>query len=231
MIGLGGSQLYIPVLFWLGMNFKTEAIPLGMMLNVVTSTSSSITYIRKRMINWKLAIPVAIAMAIFAPFGAILSSYLSTKIIILLFSITTFISFAFMISDFQPNICEIKTKRCLVYGLIGGAILGFIAGLLGRGGGAYVVPLLILIGLKSRSAAATSCIIVTAGGFSSFISHIFGAAKPDVTLWALCAISVIIGSQLGSRFMAKKVSGKFIRILFAVVLTAVAIILLIQSFI
>ena len=40
MLGMGGSQLYIPVLFWLGMDFKTEAIPLGMLLNVVNSSSA-----------------------------------------------------------------------------------------------------------------------------------------------------------------------------------------------
>ena len=33
MLGMGGSQLYIPILFWMGMDFKTEAIPLGMLLN------------------------------------------------------------------------------------------------------------------------------------------------------------------------------------------------------
>jgi hypothetical protein len=30
MLGMGGSQLYISILFWMGMDFKTEAVPLGM---------------------------------------------------------------------------------------------------------------------------------------------------------------------------------------------------------
>jgi uncharacterized membrane protein YfcA len=38
MLGMGGSQLYIPILFWTGMGFKTEAIPLGMLLKVTAST-------------------------------------------------------------------------------------------------------------------------------------------------------------------------------------------------
>jgi len=44
MLGMGGSQLYIPILYWMGMDFKTEAIPLGMLLNVVNSASAAITY-------------------------------------------------------------------------------------------------------------------------------------------------------------------------------------------
>jgi uncharacterized membrane protein YfcA len=53
MLGMGGSQLYIPILFWLGMDFKTEAIPLGMLLNVVNSSSAAITYSRKRLVGWR----------------------------------------------------------------------------------------------------------------------------------------------------------------------------------
>ena len=41
MLGMGGSQLVIPVLYWLGMDFKTEAIPLGMLLNIVSSSSAN----------------------------------------------------------------------------------------------------------------------------------------------------------------------------------------------
>ena len=47
MLGMGGSQLYIPILFWLGMDFKTQAIPLGMLLNVVNSSSAAFTYEEK----------------------------------------------------------------------------------------------------------------------------------------------------------------------------------------
>ena len=56
MLGMGGSQLYIPVLFWLGMDFKTQAIPLGMLLNVVNSSSAAFTYAGKRLI-WLLSEP------------------------------------------------------------------------------------------------------------------------------------------------------------------------------
>jgi uncharacterized membrane protein YfcA len=49
MLGMGGSQLYIPILFWLGMDFKTQAIPLGLLLNIVNSSSALITYGRKKL--------------------------------------------------------------------------------------------------------------------------------------------------------------------------------------
>ena len=53
MLGMGGSQLYIPILFWLGMDFKTQAIPLGLLLNIVNSSSALITYGRKKLVECK----------------------------------------------------------------------------------------------------------------------------------------------------------------------------------
>jgi len=67
MLGMGGSQLYIPVLFWLGMDFKTQAIPLGMLLNVVNSSSAAFTYSRHKLIQWKIALPFGISMVALAP--------------------------------------------------------------------------------------------------------------------------------------------------------------------
>jgi len=70
MLGMGGSQLYIPILFWTGMDFKTEAIPLGMLLNLVNSSSATVTYGSKRLVAWRVALPFAVTMMVFAPIGA-----------------------------------------------------------------------------------------------------------------------------------------------------------------
>jgi hypothetical protein len=48
---------YIPILFWTGRDFKTEAIPLGMLLNLVSSSSAAITYGRKGIVAWRMAGP------------------------------------------------------------------------------------------------------------------------------------------------------------------------------
>lgn len=67
MMGMGGSQLCIPILYWLGMNFKTEAIPLGILLNVVDSASAAVTYGRKGLIHWRVGLPFGLTMVAFAP--------------------------------------------------------------------------------------------------------------------------------------------------------------------
>ncbi|MEJ2733134.1 MAG: sulfite exporter TauE/SafE family protein [Anaerolineae bacterium] len=67
MLGMGSSQLYIPIIFWRDMDLKTEAVPLGMLLNAVNSSSAAITYTRSKLIVWRVAFPFAIAMIAFAP--------------------------------------------------------------------------------------------------------------------------------------------------------------------
>ena len=44
MLGIGGSVLYIPILYWLGLDFQTEAIPMGLLLNIISSSTAAITY-------------------------------------------------------------------------------------------------------------------------------------------------------------------------------------------
>jgi len=231
MLGMGGSQLYIPILFWLGMDFKTQAIPLGMLLNVVNSSSAATTYGKKKLIDWKVAIPFGFTMVLFAPIGTWLNINLPTKPLILVFAVFTAIAAILMLSGWKPKRGEFSSKERKILGILGGSILGLFAGLLGRGGGSFVVPLLYIAGLGAKTAAATSAFVVTCSGTSSFLSHIFTAAQPNWSIWILCVFSVLIGGQLGSHLMATKIRSKYVKIIFGTVLLGVAVILIIQNFI
>lgn len=229
MLGMGGSQLYIPILFWLGMDFKTQAIPLGMLLNVVNSSSAAFVYARKKLIDWHVAIPFGITMVIFAPLGTLVNINLPTKPVILIFAIFTATAAILMLSGWRPKRGNLSLHQRLILGICSGSILGFFAGLIGRGGGSFVVPLLYIAGLEPKTAAATSAMIVTFSGSSSFISHILTAAKPNWLIWILCVLGVFLGSQTGSRLMAKKLKSKTIRLIFGFVLLSVAGILIIKD--
>ncbi len=229
MLGMGGSQLYIPVLFWSGMDFKTQAIPLGMLLNVVNSSSAAVTYGRKRIIDWKVAIPFGLAMIVFAPLGTWLNINLATKPVILIFALFTATAGFLMLSGWRPKQGYLSSRQRTILGISGGSILGFFAGLIGRGGGSFVVPLLFIAGLEAKTAAATSALIITCSGASSFVSHLATAARPQWIIWVLCVIAVLIGSQVGSRFMAGRLKSKSIKVVFGVLLLGVAVFLIIKD--
>ncbi|MFN2152054.1 MAG: sulfite exporter TauE/SafE family protein, partial [Anaerolineales bacterium] len=132
MLGMGGSQLYIPILYWMGMDFKTEAIPLGMLLNVVNSSSAAITYGRKKLISWGVAIPFAVSMIIFAPLGVWLNVQLPVKPLLIFFALFTAAAAILMLSGWKPKRGDMAPRGRVILGLTAGGGLGTIAGLIGR---------------------------------------------------------------------------------------------------
>ncbi len=229
MLGMGGSQLYIPILFWLGLDFKSEAIPLGLLLNIVSSSSAAFTYIRNRMVDWKIALPFAIGMLAMPPVGTWANISLPTKPVILIFALFTAVAGGLMLSGWKPKAGELGTRQRIVLGLVAGCVLGFFTGLIGRGGGSFVVPLLVIAGLPAKMAAATSSVIVTGSGLSGLLSHLAAATAPKWGLWALCAVAVLAGSQVGSRLMAKKMKPGWVKIVFGTVLLGVALLLIVKD--
>ena len=227
MLGMGGSQLYIPILMWMGMDFKTEAVPLGMLLNVISSGTAAVTYGRKGLIAWGVAIPFAIAMIVFAPLGVWLNVQLPVKPLLVFFALFTAAAGVLMLSGWKPSRGNLSPRGRVVMGLTAGAGLGIIAGMIGRGGGSFAVPLLYMAGLNAQAAAATSALVVTASGVSSVISHIATAAQPDWVIWLSCVVAVFLGSSFGSRVMATRLKPRSVKIVFGVLLLGVAALILI----
>ncbi|MFL7813505.1 MAG: sulfite exporter TauE/SafE family protein [Anaerolineales bacterium] len=229
MLGMGGSQLYIPILYWLGMDFKTEAIPLGMLLNLVNSGSAAIIYGRKKLIAWGVAVPFAAAMVLFAPLGVWLNVQLPVKPLLLFFALFTAAAAILMLSGWKPERGALTKRGRVILGLSAGSALGTIAGLIGRGGGSFVVPLLYIAGLDAKMAAATSSLVVSASGLSSFISHLATAANPQWSVWIATVLAVLLGSQLGSRLMADRLKSRAVQLVFGWVLLGVAALIIVKD--
>ena len=225
MLGMGGSQLYIPILYWLGMSFKNEAIPLGLLLNVVTSASAAVTYYRHGLIRVRLAIPFALTMIVCAPLGAFINFSVSTKLVILVFALFALAGSILAATNWKPQKKVESKKAELILGITAGSILGLVVGFAGRGGGAMVVPILLMSGLEAKAAAATSSFIVTCAAISGLLGHLPKAHfHPLLTVATIAA--VVVGSQVGSRLMAGKMKPKGVRYVFAGVLFLVAVLLL-----
>ncbi len=225
MLGMGGSQLYIPILYWFGMSFAHEAIPLGLALNVVVATSASITYCRRGLVRLRLALPFAMTMVVAAPVGSRFGIAVPTRVIIAAFAIFTLAGALIVLSGWSPN-RPVKGRRAeLLLGLGAGSVLGFLIGFTGRGGGAMVVPVLLLAGCEASCAAATSSVIVAMSSLSALVAHLPGATfHTGVTI--ACIAAVLLGSQLGSRFMAGRLPAHRLRLIFGLVLIGVSLLLL-----
>jgi len=224
MLGLGGAMLYIPVLHWFGFDFKTVAIPTGLFLNGVTAVSAAIYYAKAKMVDIKGSVPMIITSFIGAPIGAMCTNYISTETLIILFALGMLVAGTRMLlSAKKPEPKELLpfNQRAIITGT-GGLFIGFIAGLLGIGGGFLFVPMMIAVGYPTKIAAATSAFIVIFSSFSGFAGHVV-EGHFDWQLLLYCSIAVIIASQIGAKVMKEKMKAQWIKQIFGVLLIFVAI--------
>ncbi|MBN2208989.1 MAG: sulfite exporter TauE/SafE family protein [Candidatus Coatesbacteria bacterium] len=229
MLGMGGCQVLVPALFWMGMDFKTEAIPLALLLNLVTSSSAVLTYARRELIDWRTGFPFALGALALAPLGAWANTRLASRFLIGVFAIEAALASAVMLSAWRPKRAVGSQRGRIMLGVGGGGTLGFLCGLIGRGGGSLAVPMLYASGLDAKRAAATSLFVVLCSTSASFASHIALAAAPQWSIWIGCLAAALVGSQCGSRLMAAKLDSQTIRILFGLVLAAIAAALIVRD--
>ena len=176
-----------------------------------------------------MLLPKIRAMVAVAPAGVWLNVQLPVKSLLVFFALFTASAATLMLSGWKPPRGEMSPRGRVTSGLTAGSGLGLIAGLIGRGGGSSVVPLLYIAGLEARMAAATSAFVVTCSGLSSFISHLATAARPQWGIWISCLVAVLTASQLGSRLMAGRMKSHGVKIVFGWVLLGVAALIIIKD--
>jgi len=231
MLGLGGAMLYIPVFHWFGYDFKSVAIPTGLLLNGITALSAAIYYLRAKMVDIKGAVPLIISSFIGAPVGAYFTRLVPTQTLIVLFALSmVFAGGRMLMVSGRPD-KETMMAGKLRISLMGvaGFFIGFVAGLLGVGGGFLFVPMMMAMGYKTKEAAATSAFVVIFSSFSGFAGHL-AEGHYEWPLMIATTIAVIVGSQAGAKVMKEKMKTKWIKQMFAVVLLGVAVKLLWNSF-
>lgn len=231
MLGLGGAMLYIPVFHWFGYDFKSVAIPTGLLLNGLTALSAAVFYLRAKMVDIRGSIPLTISSFVGAPIGAYFTKLVPTQTLILLFAISMlFAGGRMLMTSTRPEKDKMMgfRKRMILMGT-SGFFIGFIAGLLGVGGGFLFVPMMIAIGYPTKLAAATSSFVVIFSSFSGFAGHI-AEGHFNWPLMIATGIAVIIASQVGAKVMKEKMKARWIKQMFGVVLLGVAVKLLLKLF-
>lgn len=87
MLGLGGGMLYVPIFKWPGFPLKAVAIPLGLLLNGVTTLSAFLRYTREGLVDFRGGLPAAISGLVLAPVGARMVEYVPQHALLLLFAL------------------------------------------------------------------------------------------------------------------------------------------------
>lgn len=219
MIGLGGGLIFAPLFILMGLS-QGEAAAGSLFLNGIAAVSASVVYFRKGMVDLSVSLPLILASTAAAPLGAWAAQGLDVQIFLVVLIAIMFLAALRMllIKEMKAGPDQAGQGVRIFGGAAIGLAIGFMAGLLGIGGGVFVVPLLIqLLNVPSKIAAASSMFVVCFSSFSGFIAH---ASMADLN-WSFlipAAVCSFVGAQIGSRIMADRLKGRTVRVIFAIVL-------------
>ncbi len=223
MLGLGGGMVYVPVLHWAGFDMVSVAIPLGLLLNGLNTALVLIPFARKNMVDWKGGAVMAATALIAAPLGAMTSEHVPVQTLKILFAAMVLIAALrmFWASRLPEPEQMMSLKKRSIIGFFVGSFAGFMGGMLGLGGGFIVAPILMMMGYKTKIAAATTAMVVTFSSASGYLGH---AAQGEMNwlLTGIVVVAVVIGSQLGGRYMTQKAKSKQVKVAYAIVLLVIA---------
>lgn len=221
--GVGAAFVIIPTFYWLGIPL-TEAMAVALLLNAISMSFASVNYIRFRLVSFKTAIPIILLAVIFSPAGAYSTRYFPKNGLVLLFAL--FLLFAgSMMLFYTPRKKENRQsspKKELRTGIGVGIGAGYLGGLLGVGGGNFIVPALVWLGFDPKQAAATTAFIVIFSSLSGFFGHAV-IGHIDMMLLAFSTVGSIAGALLGSWLLHYKLEARQVKKVIGIVLYAIAV--------
>lgn len=215
LFGQGGGILYTPLQIWSGVDFHTAA-PVSLFLILIISISSTLVFRKAHQVDWRTALVLEAPTTLGAFLGGILSQHVSSQTLGLLLFILLVPAGWFMLHS--PN--EMFHRQIIVHPsrwiwrrmmnritydldlrLIIPVMLavGLLTSMVGIGGGALKVPLMILLfGIPVPIAIGSSAFMVGLTAAAGLLGHI-SAGGFDWTTAVLLAIPVFIGGQIGSQ--------------------------------
>jgi uncharacterized membrane protein YfcA len=221
MAGLGAAFLFVPLFYYLGVPLA-EAASTALLLNVISLLFASLNYWRGKLINWRVGLPVLIMAVILSPLGARLTGSVNKGLLLAMFA--TFLVFAgFMMLFYRAKKREQSLGRPIEVGAgMGiGSVAGFLGGLLGVGGGNFILPVVNWLGLDAKMAAGTTALVVVFSSLSGFLGHATMGGM-DPLFIGITAVMAAAGSIVGSQWMKTRISSSQLKRIIGVLLWAIA---------
>ena len=232
MVGLGGGLIFSPLFVILGLA-KSDAASASLFLNLVAAASAAYAYSRKKMVDFTLAVPLIISSSLMAPIGSYVNVRIDMEPFLMIMAVVLAAAGVRMLM--APGHSEqsnpVPPSAKIIGGVIIGACIGLMAGMLGIGGGVFIVPLLIYV-LKTpaKIAAASSTFIVCFSSLTGFLGYA-SMGQIDWRFILPAAVLSFAGGQAGARIMSSRLKGKSIRVIFSVILFIMCVKLLHRSFV
>ena len=226
LLGGGGSILSIPILVYFFEVEPVMASAYSLFIVGVTSLAGAIPKYRQQLVNLKMGIMFGIPSIITTFLTRLLvvpeipdvvfrlGDYDITRrmLILGLFAILMVLASIPMIRGKREVTSNNKRFR-IVLVAVEGIVIGFLTGLVGAGGGFLIIPALVLLtGLRFKTAVGTSLFIIAINSLSGFTGDLLNHAmdwRLLLTITALAVIGILVGTRLTGRIPGTRLRQAF----------------------
>jgi uncharacterized membrane protein YfcA len=211
-VGFGGGSTYNALLSLAGFDFRLLPV-VSLCCNVVVVTGGTMRFARAGTVPWSKALALSLIAAPLAFLGGLTPIKEATFLLLLGLSLV-----AAGLALFVPRAPELEQEPSDLsrYMAFAAAPLGYLAGLVGIGGGIFLAPLLHLTRWAgARQIAATTSLFILINSLAGLIGQLakngperFGEALSGALP---LLIAVLLGGQLGSLLALRWLPEKVIR--------------------
>lgn len=207
-VGHAGSSIYIAVMALFGLS-ATVIKPTALVLNIFVSTFTSWRFIRAKLFDLKLFIPLAIGAIpmSFIGGGIDLSNEIYKPIVGGLL-IVAGANYLFTRKYRQP--AAITPPKFVVALFVGGSI-GLLAGLTGTGGGIFLSPIALLLNWSAvKQISGTTSLFILTNSVFGLLGHASSVNELPSSL-PVFVVAVLLGAIVGTIFGIKKFSNEKVK--------------------
>ncbi len=220
--GVGSALVLIPVLSWFGLPFA-QARSIGLFVNGVSMAGATWSNIRQKRLDYRLGLPIIIPSILLAPIGAWFGLHLPTQYVMYAFiAFLTFSGLMILFFNGSKYKDQYREDRPVTGPMFTGVGSGFLAGLLGVGGGGLISPLMILQGFNPKKVATVTAFAVPFSSFTAFLAYATMGSVSWETLF-FAGAAAWAGGYLGTRVMQKNMHPASVRKFLGCVLLLLAI--------
>lgn len=206
--GMSAAAVISPMLItFLDMD-SYMAVGIALASDVLASAVSAVTYGKNKNLDIKNGIIMMIAVLCFTMVGSYIASIVP-KTTMGNFSVfmTLLLGIKFIVKPVlepKKRLSESTISQKAVRSVICGAMVGFICGFIGAGGGMMMLLVLTsVLGYELKTAVGTSVFIMSATALTGSVSHFAIGGIPDVEALVICVISTLVFAQVAAIFANK----------------------------
>lgn len=205
VLGIGGGSVLVPLMVYVGFS-PINAIGTSSLAILLTSLSGSLQNWRMGYIDWRKVGLLGLPALVAAQVGAALAVYIPAHWLLFGFAammLTNIYLVGLKQQLIGSNSSRSSTARHQLARTMTGSLAGLVAGLVGVGGGAIMVPLqMLLLGETIKVAIQTSLGVVVLTAVSATIGHTING-HVLFSQGIILGIGGLFGAQLGTRYLPK----------------------------